>query len=493
MGDISYLLLTFLRLITNPIVLFNCAWSTLLGIIIGSLPGLTATMGIALLTGLTYGFSPDLAIAMLICMYVGAIYGGSRSGILINIPGTPANAATTLDGYPLARSGQGALALNTATLASAIGSFIGVLSIFIFAPLLGQIALKFGSWEFAWLAIFGITICGALTAPKDPLKGWIAGFLGLLLSQIGMETIGSYPRYSLGLLELKGGISLIPALVGVYGIPEILISIRDYGKREIVISIKGRALPSLKLLLKNFINIIRSGIISVIIGVIPGVGEDIAAWVSYDLAKRGSKEPEKFGNGSLEGLIAAETGNNACIGGAIIPVLTLAVPGSAPAAVLLAAMWLHGLRPGPLLTIENPQFIYEAAAMMLLATVLITLFGLFLTKLFLRILTIDPAILIPIIFILCVLGVFAINVRLFDIYIMLFLGVIGYFMRIMEYPAAPFVLGFILGPMADENIRRALLLTQGDISPFFTRPICIVLFLLSLATALYRLRERRKS
>lgn len=492
MGNISYLIESFIKFITNPIILFNSAWATLLGIIIGALPGLTATMGIALLTGLTFGFPPDLAIVMLICMYVGAIYGGSRSAILINIPGTPANAATTLDGYPLARSGQGAVALTTATIASAIGSFIGVLSIFIFAPLLGQIALRFGSWEFAWLAIFGITICGALTAPKDPLKGWIAGFFGLLLSQIGMETIGSYPRYSLGLLELKGGIALIPALVGVYGIPEILVSMRDYGKREIVINLKGRALPNPKLLLRNFINIIRSGIISVIIGVIPGVGEDVAAWVSYDFAKRASKEPEKFGKGSLEGLIAAETGNNACVGGAIIPVLTLAVPGSAPAAVLLAAMWLHGLRPGPLLAIENPKFIYEAAAMMLFATVLMTLYGLSLTKLFLRVLTIDPAILTPIIFILCVLGVFAINVRIFDIYVMLVLGVIGYFMRIMEYPAAPFVLGFILGPMADENIRRALLLTQGNILPFFTRPICIVLFLLTLATALYRLKGGRK-
>jgi len=490
MQGLAWLLEALFKYFTTPTILFNAAWATLLGIIIGALPGLTATMGVALLTGLTFGFPPELAIVMLICMYVGAIYGGSRSAILINIPGTPANAATTLDGYPLARSGQGATALVTATTASAVGSFIGVLSIFTIAPLLGQIALKFGSWEFAWLAIFGITICGALTAPKDPLKGWIAGFLGLLLSQVGMEGISSYPRYSFGRLELMGGFSLIPVLVGVYGIPEILSSMRDYGKREVVVELKGKALPQISLLIKNWWNIIRSGIISVIIGVIPGVGEDVAAWVSYDLAKRGSKEPEKFGKGSLEGLIAAETGNNACVGGAIIPVLTLAVPGSAPAAVLLAAMWLHGLRPGPLLPVENPKFIYEAAAMMLFATVLMTIFGLSLTKIFLRVLTIDTAILMPIIFILCVLGVYAINVRVFDIIIMLSFGIVGYFMRIMEYPAAPFVLGFILGPMADENIRRALILTKGNITPFFTRPICIVLIIATLLTALFRYRPK---
>ncbi|PMQ00851.1 MAG: transporter [Dictyoglomus sp. NZ13-RE01] len=492
MEGIIYLLNTLINYLTNPSILFNCAWATLLGIIIGALPGLTATMGIALLTGLTFGFPSELAIVMLVCIYVSAIYGGSRSAILINIPGTPANAATTLDGYPLARSGRAGEALTTATIASAIGSFIGVLSIFIFAPLLGQIALKFGSWEFAWLAIFGITICGTLTAPKDPLKGWIAGFLGLLLAQIGMEPIGAYPRYSFGFLQLMGGIALIPVLVGVYGIPEILTSMKEYGKREIIHEIKGRSIPNISILIKNWVNIIRSGLISVLIGVIPGVGEDVAAWVSYDLAKRASKEKDKFGKGSIEGLIAAETGNNACVGGAIIPVLTLAVPGSAPAAVLLAAMWLHGLRPGPLLPIENPMFIYKTAAMMLFATILMTIFGLLLTRLFLKILTIDNAILMPIIFVLCVLGVYAINVRIFDIFVMLIFGIIGYFMRIMEYPAAPFVLGFILGPMADENIRRALIITKGDITPFFTRPICIVLIVLTLLSALVRYRPKVK-
>jgi putative tricarboxylic transport membrane protein len=465
--------------LSNPVLLFHLSWSTLLGILVGILPGLTATLGVAILTTLTFGFPPEIAIPMLLCVYIGAIYGGSRTAIVLNIPGTPANAATTVDGFPLARSGMAGFALNVATIMSGIGSIIGAVFIVSLAPALGALALKFGSWEFAILAIFGTIIAGSLTAPKDPLKGWIAGFLGLMIAMIGLDEIVSFPRYTFGNIQLYGGISLLPVLVGVYGVPEILTSLKRVTKAEAVLdfSKSERKLSYLETIKKNALNLLRSGIIGVFIGVIPGVGEDVAAWVAYDAAKRMSKEPEKFGKGSIEGLTAAETANNACVGGAIIPVLTLAVPGSAPAAVLLAAMWIHGIKAGPLLPIQHPEMIGYVAGSFVIATILMVVFGLLVTRLFLKILLVPTEILMPIIFVLCVVGTYVLNGRLFDVWVMLLFGLLGYFMRINDFPAAPFVLGFILGPMADTNIRRALMLKNGDISPFFTRPISLVLII----------------
>lgn len=465
--------------LSNPVLLFHLSWSTLLGILVGTLPGLTATLGVAILTTLTFGFPPEIAIPMLLCVYIGAIYGGSRTAIVLNIPGTPANAATTVDGFPLARSGMAGFALNVATIMSGIGSIVGAIFIVSLAPALGALALKFGSWEFAILAIFGTIIAGSLTAPKDPLKGWIAGFLGLMIAMIGLDEIVSFPRYTFGNIQLYGGISLLPVLVGVYGVPEILTSLKRVTKAEVVLdfSKSERKLSYLETIKKNALNLLRSGIIGVFIGVIPGVGEDVAAWVAYDAAKRMSKEPEKFGKGSIEGLTAAETANNACVGGAIIPVLTLAVPGSAPAAVLLAAMWIHGIKAGPLLPIQHPEMIGYVAGSFVIATILMVVFGLLVTRLFLKILLVPTEILMPIIFVLCVVGTYVLNGRLFDVWVMLLFGLLGYFMRINDFPAAPLVLGFILGPMADTNIRRALMLKNGDISPFFTRPISLVLII----------------
>jgi putative tricarboxylic transport membrane protein len=469
----------------TPSTMFEVFWATLLGITVGMLPGLTATMGIALLTGLTFQWATGDAILILICMYVGAIYGGSRSAILINVPGTPAAAATVFDGYPLARSGRAGEAIGLATTASFLGSMIGLFFLSFFTPLLGSIALEFRSFEFFWLSLFGVIICGNLTAPKDPLKGWISGVLGLFLAMIGMDVIQAFPRYTGGSIELSGGLSLIPALVGLYGIPEVLSGLSEIQLQEKAMQIK-RVIPRMKELWDNRKNIVRSGIIGVIIGAIPGVGENIAAYVSYDFAHRASKHPEKFGKGSEEGLIAAETANNACVGGAIIPVLALAVPGSPPAAVLMAAMWLHGMRPGPLLMLETPNYIYEISAQFLVATFAMLVLGLFMVRTMVKVLNVRNTILMPIIFILCAIGSFAISGRIFDILIMLIFGVIGYAMRKLEYADAPFILGLILGDMLDENLRRSLMLTSGAIWPLFTRPICIILIILTGLTVVAR-------
>jgi len=472
------------RLLT-PEILFSVFWATFLGIIVGMLPGLTATMGIALLTGLTFQWESSNAIVILIAMYVGAIYGGSRSAILVNIPGTPANAATCLDGHPLALQGKAGEAIGIATSSSFLGSTIALFFMAFFTPYLGQIALRFQSFEFFWLTLFGVLICGNLTAPEDPLKGWISGFLGLFLAMIGMEAIQAYPRFAYGRVDLYGGISMIPALVGIYGMTEVIQATVEAQRRGQILQVR-RVLPRISDLLSNWWNIIRSGLIGVFVGTIPGVGENIASFVSYDFARRASKHPEKFGKGSVEGLTAAETGDNACVGGAIIPVLVLAVPGSPPAAVLLAAMWLHGMRPGPLLVIEAPNYIYEVSAMFLLASVAMLILGLSLVRVVVKILRVPTEILMPIILVLCAVGSFAINGRVFDILIMLLFGVIGYPLRKMKYPDAPLILGLILGEMLDENLRRGLILNGGSPVPFFTRPISIILIIMILMTVLSR-------
>ena len=301
-----HILVELWKLLT-PLTLLYVTCSTFIGIVIGMLPGLTATMGVALLTGLTFGFPPKDAIIILICVYVGAIYGGSRSAILLNIPGTPANAATCLDGFPMAQRGEAGPAIGLATTSSFLGTVFGLFCLAFFTPLLGKIALQFQSWEFFWLAIFGIVVCGNLTAPTDPLKGWIAGFVGLLVSQVGQEGIAAYPRFSFGFDQMRGGFALIPVLVGVYGIAEVLGVMRETVVPRVMTQIQ-KVLPRWRDLWQYRRTILRSGIIGVIIGAIPGVGEDVAAWVSYDFAKRGSKKPEEFGKGSREGLIAAETG-----------------------------------------------------------------------------------------------------------------------------------------------------------------------------------------
>ena len=463
--------------------LFNVAWATLLGIVVGALPGLTATLGVALMTTLTFKMAADDAILILICMYVGAIYGGSRSAILLNIPGTPANAATTLDGFPLARRGEAGRAMGIATTGSFLGTLIGIFFLATIAPVLAEFALKFGAFEFFWLAVFGIVISGHLTALDDPLKGWIAGFLGLLVAMIGQEGIHAYPRFAYGSTDLAGGIGLLPALVGAFGFSEVLIVMKQRAA-EVVRTATDRVIPRLADIARYWRTVIRSGVIGTGMGIIPGVGEDLGAWASYAAARRASKEKAQFGRGSIEGLMAAETGNNAAVPGAIIPVLTLAVPGSAPAAVLLAAMFIHGVRPGPLIMIEFPTFISEVVAMMLLASAGILIYGLLLTRPLLYVLAVPRERLMPVIFVLCTIGSFAIASRLFDVWVMLAFGLIGFVLREMRYPMAPLVLGLVLGDILDKSLRRGLVLTDGSLGPFFTRPISLVLWATILITVL---------
>ncbi|HKU98994.1 MAG TPA: tripartite tricarboxylate transporter permease [Vineibacter sp.] len=457
----------------SPGVLVTVLWATFLGIVIGALPGLTATMGVALMTTLTFTMPHTEAILVLVCIYVGAIYGGSRSAILLNIPGTPASACSTLDGFPLARQGLAGRAMGISTSGSWLGTLFGTLCVATLTPVLAELALTFQSYEFFWIAVFGIVICGTLSG-GDALKGYLAGFLGLWIATIGQEPHYNFQRFAFGFTDLAGGIGLLPALVGAFGVAEVLQAMRAPAAKAVSNTVDS-VIPRIGDVLRHWRTILRSGAIGTFIGILPGLGEDTAAWSSYAAARRASKEKEKYGKGSIEGLMSAETGESACVPGAIIPVLTLAVPGSAPAAALMAAMLIHDINPGPMLMIQTPEFFYQIVAMLVIADMSKLLFGLTLVRPLLWILLVPRERLMPIVFVLCTVGAFAITSRIFDIYVMLFFGLIGFVLRELKFPMAPMILGLVLGELLENNLTRALVLSDGSLAPFFTRPISGVL------------------
>jgi putative tricarboxylic transport membrane protein len=414
------------------------------GIVMGILPGLSATLAIALLTTLTIKLEANDAILVLICSYVGALYGGSRTAILLNIPGTAANAASCADGYALALKGQAGRAIGIAT--------------------------------------FGVTMSGSIVG-DDPLKGWLMGLLGLFVAQVGQEGLYAYDRFTFGWDQLSGGIALIPALVGAFGLAEVLSTLAHPVERKII-DMKDSVLPRWREIVQYWRTVLRSGVIGVLTGLLPGVGEDAGAWMSYAAAKAVSKEKELFGKGSIDGLMAAETGDMASIPGHMIPTLALGIPGSAPSAVLMAAMIIHGIQPGPMMLIQHPQFVYQVVAMTSLASITILLFGLFGVRPLLLVLKVKRSVLMPIVFLLCTVGAFASASRLFDIYAMMTIGIGAFFLRRRGYEMAPLVLGLVLGPLLDKSLRRGLVLSDGSLMPFFTRPICIAFATVTIFTIL---------
>jgi len=476
----------------NLIVLFL---ATLSGLVMGILPGLSATMAIALLTGLTYKFPTQSALIALLGVYVGSISGGCQSAILLNIPGTPASAATALDGFPMAKQGKAGLAIFLAETCSMLGTIISVIFVLTLTPLLTSFALKFKSWEFFLLTIFGIVICGTITAQDNALKGWISGILGLLVSQIGLDSVDTIPRFSYGNVNMMSGIALIPVMIGLFGFPEIVKAFKHQDDSPVMRMSGFEMKKGFGLIGKHFVAVIRSAVIGVGVGIIPGVGEDTGGWLSYWASKTNSKHPDTFGKGEPLGVISTETGNNACIGGAIIPVLSLAVPGSAPAAVLLAAFLMHGYRPGPLLLSESPEFVYQVSVYLIASSIAMWMLGLLVARGSIKMLGIKKKILMPMIYMLCSVGSYLINYNLFDVKVMFFFGLVGIVLASLSFPAAPFLLGVILGPMCDSNLRRALKLSDGSILPMFQRPICVVflIIILLMIFAQTGLFKRKKS
>ena len=463
------------------------------GIIVGALPGLTGSVGIILLLPFVFYLDASTAMVMLCGMFCGAIYGGSISAILISTPGTPSAAATVLDGYPLAQKGEAGKAIGVATIASTIGGIISTFCLMFIAPQLARFALKFGPEEYFALTVFGLTVIASV-AGKSLIKGLISGFFGLLIATVGLDPIIGYARFSFNIPNLMTGFPLLPVLIGLFAISQIFIQLEAVGKKMFHYDQNIKAvLPTFKELKQLALVIIPSAFLGTFIGVIPGTGGAIASFLAYNEAKRWSKEPETFGQGNLAGIAAPEAANNGTTGGAMVPLLTLGIPGDVVTAVMLGALMLIGLRPGPLLFKERPEVVSAIFAGLLLANVLILLLGIVSVKIFPRVLQVPPAILFPIIFTLCFLGSFSLNNSLYDMLIALIFGVLGYIMRKNGFPAAPVVLGVILGPIAEDVLARALLISHGDWTVLFRSPIALFFYAISIISLIYSVKRQLSS
>ena len=469
----------------------ECLWAIFVGVfggtVIGALPGLTATMGVALLIPLTFGMDPVIGLNMLIGIYVGGIYGGCISSILVKTPGTPASAATVLDGYPLAQKGQAMKALGMATIASGIGGLFSCVVLAFMAPALASMALKFGPVEYFSLAAFGLAIIASLSS--DILKGILVGCLGMLLSCIGADPIGGVQRFTFGATGFADGIAFIPALIGLFAISEVMVQIEHiFEKNEATIKLSG-SIPTFKETLACWKTLLRGSVIGTIVGIIPGTGSGTASWIAYSEAKRTSKHPERYGTGELDGVAATESANNAVCGGALVPLLALGIPGDSVTAVLVGGLMIQGLAPGPMLFAERPDVVIGIFTGSFLANIFMVIIGLLGVGLFAQVLKIPKRALVMSIVMFCVLGSYAINMNVTDLYTMLIFGVVGYFLQKYNFSLAAVCISLILGPLAEENLRLAYIANKGDLSVFVTRPISalfVFLTVFSLCWPVYR-------
>ncbi|MCK5200523.1 MAG: tripartite tricarboxylate transporter permease [Spirochaetales bacterium] len=474
----------FAEALTNALdlnVILLTALGSLSGVLIGALPGLSVTMATALLVSLTFGWSMEYALAMIIGVYAGGVFGGSISAVLLNIPGAPSSICTGFDGYPLAKQGKAAMALGLARIGSFIGGLIGLFFLATLAPPISRIALSFGPFEYLGLITLGLITIGNLSEGSF-VKAIIAGLIGLLLSTVGMDPFFGIPRFTFGSMELLSGIGLIPSLIGFFGLSEVIVQMRTPSHKHQIINQLGQVIPKMRTFIKMLPVILRSSVIGAWIGALPGVGGTIASFLAYDNAKKTVKNPEvPFGKGAYEGVVAPEVANNAMIGGTMIPLLTLGIPGDAVTAVMMGAFIVHGLQPGPMLMVNSPDLFWFIVILLFMANVLFLFIGLFVTKYFLKILSLRPETLMPIVSVLCFVGAYAIRNSPFDIVLMVATGILGYFFKTIKFPIGPVVIGLVLGAMADGELRRVSMISDGDIlGKLMTRPIAVVIFALAV-------------
>lgn len=478
----------------EPKILALMLMGVTVGLIFGALPGLSATMAIALLLPVTFAMQPDTGIAMLIATYIGGVSGGLVAATLLRIPGTPSSIATTFDGYPLARKGQAIKALATGMVASAVGSLLGMAVLVAFAPVISRFAINFGAAEYTALTVAALVLVVVLSE-ADLTKGLIAAVLGLSLSTIGFAPIGSAQRFTFGNIDLLSGIGIVPFMVGLFAVAQLIREITEPTfqiKEKLDLRGKGVRLAEF---IGNGVNMIRSSAIGVGIGVLPGIGGSAANLVAYGAARSSSRKPEEFGKGSVEGIYAAESANNASVGGALLPLLTLGIPGDGVTAILIGGFTIHGIQPGPLLYKSEPGLIATIYAAFLLATFTLLLVQLLTIRMFPRVLLIPRHYLVPGLALLMVVGVYIGEYRTFDLWIMLGFGVFGYLLERFGFPLGPLVLGFVLGTIFETNFRRALMYSNGDWTTFVTRPISGALLgvaALLLAFSLWRIIAKRR-
>ena len=494
MSEVLQHILNAIPLVLQPDVILFMVIGTAVGIAIGALPGLSATMGIAVLIPLTFVMTPLAALGMIAGIYNGAMYGGAIPAILLRIPGTPAGIATVFDGYPMAQQGRARSALSISLASSAIGSAVSALALLLIAPPLAKVSLSFGPSEYFWLAVFGLTSIAVLLS-DNPVKGLLSACFGLWIGSIGIDAITGNERFTFGQIELLEGLDIVMLLTGLYAIPPAL----ELAEKALVIHRDQIAVgdEEEKFRWRSLIPTwIRSSVIGIIVGIIPALGGNVAALIAWNEQRRVADDPDRFGKGAPEGVAAAECANNADTAATLIPALTLGIPGNAVSAVILGALLVHGLRPGPQLFRDNADVTYGFMLAMLITAGMMFVIGRFGARLFINVLRLPALLLAPMIIGLTVVGVYSIQNSMFDVWLMLGLGAVGYAMDKMSIPTAPAVLAVILGPMAEAEFRRALLISRGEISFLFERPISLVLIALVLLVLLVplvrRIRGRRK-
>jgi putative tricarboxylic transport membrane protein len=472
----------------EPVTLLGIALGVLGGLVIGAIPGLTSTMAIALMVPITYAMKIDFAVSVLMGVYCGAISGGLVGAILLNIPGTPASAATCLDGYPMAAKGQVLRALGLGVYASMIGGVLSGLALVLIAPLLAKVALSFGPWEYFSLVIFTFSCISAMSQKGRVIKAFMAAFIGLALALVGLDESSGQVRMTFGFTALESGFSVLPALIGLYAIPQLLSDTDDIGRPAKVLKVDYRIremMASFREVLSRKMDLLRSTFIGIVIGILPGVGPGLSNIVAYSQARRASRTPELFGKGELpEAIIAPESANNASMGGALIPMLTLGIPGDASTLMMLGAFMLHGIDPGPLLFRDHGDLVWVVFLSYFVAFAFCTVFYHFFIPLTVKAVSVPRQYVIPVLLILCTVGSYSLNNRMFDVYCFLGFGLLGYFLHIARVPVLPVILGLILGPMAEKQLNLALAFSNGSLVPFFTRPISALILGIAAASLL---------
>ena len=460
-GDLGYFLMAF----TDPYLLMLVAAGTLAGVYVGAIPGISVTMAVSVLISLTFSWDLNAALALMTGIYCGGVYGGGRTAILLNMPGTPAAVATGLDGYPLAKLGEAGRAIGLTTVVSVIGGFFGIAVLAIGAPAVAETALLFAPRDFLLLALIGLLLVGSLSG-ESLAKGVFAAALGVMIGMVGLDNMTAQPRMTFGQVSMLGGISYVAAMIGFFGLAEALFQLRQLNIKPVKQNV-DKVAPSWGMIRKFLPLSLRSSVIGVIVGALPGAGGDIASLLAYDQAKRTVKNPTRpFGAGAYEGLVAPESANNAAVSGAYIPMLTLGIPGDAVTAVFIGALYVHGLRPGPMLMIETPHLFWFIVGTLMLANLFLLPFGLTGVKVFAKIMDVPRGVLIPAVVVLSVVGTYAIQNSMTDVYWMLAFGVLGYFLKVYGFPIGPIILGVILGPLMDVSYRRAMLSSTNDPGAF---------------------------
>lgn len=475
-------MITGFEIAVTPVNILALFAGAVIGMLIGIIPGFGASAALAILLPLTMGLDPTSAIIMLAGIYYGSMYGGATTSILINTPGDSAAVVTAFEGYPLTLKGQASKALIVQALASFIGGTIGVVLIFAMAPLFAEVALKFGPPEYFMLMAMGLLTLVWMTEGSI-MKSAISGLIGLAIGVVGLDIITGQPRFTFGSPELISGISFIPVTIGLFGIGELLYRLfksehKDFENKNLNVSLKNKeAWPTKKEFGETKFSFARGSLLGFVVGVLPGAGATIASFLSYSVEKKVSKTPEKFGKGHLPGLVAPETANNAAVSGAMIPLLSLGIPGSASTAILLGALILYGLQPGPLLMINNPDLTWGVVSSMYLGNAILLLINIVAIPLFLAVVKVEYRILVPIIVILCIIGTYSLNNSMVEVFLLLVFGIIGLLMKLYGYSPAALVLALVLGPLAENNLRQSLIMSDAGVEIFFTRPISLAFFL----------------